>query len=237
MSLDDRHASRSSEWVSVHEAAALMGVSPATLRRWSDAGTIVAFTTPGGHRRFSRTAIAGLLPQAAASGSDRQQIDRLREAVWRAVQRAWREVAWARSIGALDEVALAAHGRRIVDGLVVALGQFDDGREPMRAARRSAWTCGATTARHGIGLRPTMEGALRLQASVVREVAATARRLDLDAATTSAWLETTNDAIQTLLGEAMRGHEQTVEALRAAGRRGHVGRPRATVGRPAPASP
>ena len=34
------------EWLTIHEASDLIGVSPATLRRWSDAGEIRAFTTP-----------------------------------------------------------------------------------------------------------------------------------------------------------------------------------------------
>src|SRR5205809_1333259 len=40
----------------------MLGVSPATMRRWSDAGRVRVFTTPGGHRRFSRTALERLLP-------------------------------------------------------------------------------------------------------------------------------------------------------------------------------
>lgn len=50
------------EWLTLRDACALVGVSPATLRRWSDNGDIRTFTTPGGHRRFSRSAILGLLP-------------------------------------------------------------------------------------------------------------------------------------------------------------------------------
>ena len=50
------------EWLTLSEACALVGVSPATLRRWSDNGDVRSFTTPGGHRRFSRSAILGLLP-------------------------------------------------------------------------------------------------------------------------------------------------------------------------------
>ncbi len=56
------------EWMSSREASSLMGVSPATLRRWSDAGRIRTFTTIGGHRRFSRTAIADLLAVDTAGG-------------------------------------------------------------------------------------------------------------------------------------------------------------------------
>ncbi len=54
------------QWLTLGEACALVGVSPATLRRWSDNGDVRAFTTPGGHRRFARSAILGLLPEPAA---------------------------------------------------------------------------------------------------------------------------------------------------------------------------
>ena len=49
-------------WLSVHEASAMLGVSPATLRRWSAAGEVEAFTTPGGHRRFALSTLQALLP-------------------------------------------------------------------------------------------------------------------------------------------------------------------------------
>jgi excisionase family DNA binding protein len=37
------------------EAARYIGVSLATIRRWTDAGHIHCYRTPGGQRRFSRT--------------------------------------------------------------------------------------------------------------------------------------------------------------------------------------
>lgn len=55
----DTHAP--SEWLTAQDAAALTGVSPATLRRWSDAGDVPTYTTPGGHRRFRRAAILALV--------------------------------------------------------------------------------------------------------------------------------------------------------------------------------
>jgi excisionase family DNA binding protein len=36
------------------EAASYLGVSVATVRRWSNAGKLVGARTPGGQRRFSR---------------------------------------------------------------------------------------------------------------------------------------------------------------------------------------
>jgi excisionase family DNA binding protein len=37
------------------QAALYLGVSLATIRRWTDAGHIACYRTPGGQRRFSRT--------------------------------------------------------------------------------------------------------------------------------------------------------------------------------------
>ncbi|MCX7690342.1 MerR family transcriptional regulator [Thermoflexus sp.] len=44
----------SGEWLSLKAAAAMLGVHPATLRAWADAGRIPSRRTAGGHRRFAR---------------------------------------------------------------------------------------------------------------------------------------------------------------------------------------
>jgi len=43
------------EWLSLQQAAKVLGIHPTTLRAWSDRGRITSQRTPGGHRRFSRT--------------------------------------------------------------------------------------------------------------------------------------------------------------------------------------
>ncbi len=42
------------EWVSLRQAADILGVHPATVRAWADRGDLAARRTPGGHRRFRR---------------------------------------------------------------------------------------------------------------------------------------------------------------------------------------
>lgn len=49
------------EWLTLREAAALLGVHPATLRQWADAGVVPSFRTPGGHRRFVRSDLEAFL--------------------------------------------------------------------------------------------------------------------------------------------------------------------------------
>lgn len=46
--------------LSLSDAAALLGVHPATLRRWADQGDVLVMVTPGGHRRFPRSEIERL---------------------------------------------------------------------------------------------------------------------------------------------------------------------------------
>lgn len=46
--------SDSSDWVSLGEAAAIIGVHPATIRNWAERGDLPFRRTPGGHRRFRR---------------------------------------------------------------------------------------------------------------------------------------------------------------------------------------
>lgn len=47
-----------SEWVSLGEAADLLGVHPTTVRHWADSGDLPSQRTPGGHRRFRRGDLA-----------------------------------------------------------------------------------------------------------------------------------------------------------------------------------
>ena len=39
--------------LNVSQAANFLGVSPASVRKWSDAGLLLAYRTPGGQRRYS----------------------------------------------------------------------------------------------------------------------------------------------------------------------------------------
>jgi len=51
------------------QAASYLGVSLATIRRWSDAGHISCYRTPGGQRRFSREQLDRFIGSLQRHGS------------------------------------------------------------------------------------------------------------------------------------------------------------------------
>jgi excisionase family DNA binding protein len=54
------------------QAALYLGVSLATIRRWTDAGHIGCYRTPGGQRRFSRAQLDGFIASMSQEGPAQQ---------------------------------------------------------------------------------------------------------------------------------------------------------------------
>jgi excisionase family DNA binding protein len=68
------------------EVAALFGVRPTTIARWAREGKLTPLYTPGGHRRYSRAGLRGLLgqepPEQAAERMIAEDAARLYEQGW-----------------------------------------------------------------------------------------------------------------------------------------------------------
>lgn len=56
---------RTERWLSIDEAARLLGVGQSTLRRWSDAGLVPVYRTAGGHRRYREADLLAVLKSEA----------------------------------------------------------------------------------------------------------------------------------------------------------------------------
>jgi excisionase family DNA binding protein len=56
------------------QAALYLGVSLATIRRWTDAGHISCYRTPGGQRRFSRAQLEEFISSMQDDGAAGQTI-------------------------------------------------------------------------------------------------------------------------------------------------------------------
>jgi excisionase family DNA binding protein len=203
----------SKEWISVHEASSLIGVSPATLRRWSDAGDIRAFTTPGGHRRFARSAILGLLP---ASRRERPNLERLGETPEHMIRVYRRHLAdtcfgvpWLGELAEADLKPFRQQGSKIARSL---LGVIDAATPEahvlaVEEAAGIAAEFGRMAARCRVDMRQTVEAFLRFRLPFLSELAAVARRRGLDTTEATELLETATEAIDLLISGLMAGHE------------------------------
>ena len=216
MSAQGTHDPSHQEWMSVNEASQMIGVSPATLRRWSDAGKIKAFTTPGGHRRFSRSAVLGILPADRAGRPNLEQLgetpERMTRIYRRELQHATQWAPWMDSIDEQDRTPLRDHGQRIMGALLV---YFDAVRPSERAAALatavdSAGTCGWIAGRIGLPLEATVEAFLQFRMPFIHELGGVARRRGFDTIETTVLMETATEAIDGLLKAAIRGHERAI---------------------------
>lgn len=57
-----------SDWLTLGQAARFLGVAQSTIRKWSDAGRVPAFYTPGGHRRYRRSDLETFLDRSGPGG-------------------------------------------------------------------------------------------------------------------------------------------------------------------------
>jgi len=201
----------------------VLGVSPATMRRWSDAGRLRVFTTPGGHRRFSRAALERLLPsdrsRRPAIGGAVLSPSRIARTYRRASREAAPELPWVLTLS--DEQRLLFRERGHV--LAASLLQHLDATRPEAAehhlaeAASSAAEYGNVAAGLGLSLSQTVEGFLRFRAPFHHELAVAARRRGFDTAEMTDLLETAERAMDRLLVATMTGH--TVATRRSARKR------------------
>ncbi|MBB1495559.1 helix-turn-helix domain-containing protein [Propioniciclava sp. MC1595] len=124
-------------WLSVQEASAMLGVSPATLRRWSANGEVEAFTTPGGHRRFSLSTLKALLQQGTGDVSRPGSLGESADRVVKVMRRHARAASNALPESVLDDgfrAEMASLGRDLTTLLLAHL----DAETPARSARAIA---------------------------------------------------------------------------------------------------
>ena len=174
-------------WLSVQEASAMLGVSPATLRRWSAAGEVEAFTTPGGHRRFALTTLRALLPHPSNAPARLSALGESPDRMVRVLRRRARAATthgggWLESLDSAAREDLRAYGRAVTTALVEHLDASS--REAALAALAAAEAAGAehgrTAGRHGAPLAELVAVFLHFRASFLAEIAAASVRHGLD---------------------------------------------------------
>jgi excisionase family DNA binding protein len=205
------HTAAATEWLTIREASALVGVSVATLRRWCDAGRVHVFTTPGGHRRFDRADVMELLPATVLPA----RLDGFADttaAIVAGYRRATRRFPYLprglRELPEGDLAALRQLGRRIVGALVETL-DAPPSEETAQCAEAStaAAACGQIARCSGLTLQDTLALFVRFRAPFLHELGAACRRRGLTGAAATALLERASDLMDRMLPAIVTGYE------------------------------
>ena len=205
-----------SPWLSLGQASRLLGITPATLRRWADQGQVAAFVTPGGHRRFPTAVIEGLVPRArtrrpalAGLGADPQRMAQAYRRARPAERQALAPAPWLAALGDAERADFRERGHRLL-GVVLELLDAPDRRQAagkLEEACIQARDYGVRAAAGGASLAETVELFLRFRSSFVGELAGIARRRRLDTREATALLLEAEGAMDRLLVALMTGHE------------------------------
>lgn len=226
-----RAVGQASDWLGLGEASQFLGVAPGTLRRWSDEGRVKVFTTPGGHRRYRRTALERLLPaetgerpSLARSGMTQT---RLARAYRQEARSAARHMPWLVELDDQQRAWFRDHGRRLAERLLAHLDARDpeSAEEHLAAATEEAAGYGQMAAGLRVSLSQAVEGFLQFRRPFLHELVLVARRRGFDTGATTDLIEAAERAMDALLVAAMAAHGGGASS----GRRGRTAAPQAPL--------
>lgn len=142
------------EWLSLREAADMLGMHPATVRLWADRNELPSRRTSGGHRRFRRSDIEARLRQEAEPKPN--------PAAQLLVQSILGRVRFAFTDGTLDTLPWYQHfdedarmayrqlGRRLLDLLLRAVNDHADKEGLLHEAIQLGTEYGSITRKSGV---------------------------------------------------------------------------------------
>jgi len=165
-------------WLSINAACAFLGVDQSTLRRWSDAGKVPVFRTPGGHRRYAEADLRRLVgdgPRAEERPRVGRQTltDRSLAAYEEDYLRGARDRRWFRAYGQATQEEHRRLGRRLVDLAVryaAVAPNAGDRASLLEEARQIGGRYGRAGAEHGLTPAETVEAFLYYRHPVVRSL-------------------------------------------------------------------
>ncbi len=150
-----------SEWVSLGEAAQIIGVHPATIRNWAEQGELPFRRTPGGHRRFRRSDLQQWLASHRVAKPTEAQV-----VVQTALGRTRLEIgnrsklenlAWYGQLSTEARETMRQQGLRLMDSLINHLAN-PDSDAGLQTARHVGQTYGTLLKGQGLVLSQALQG-------------------------------------------------------------------------------
>jgi excisionase family DNA binding protein len=162
----------SPRWLTLSQAAEILGVHATTLRRWADDGQIRCLRTPGGHRRFVEADLRAFLQARMGSVGPGASKELERTLVLQTRQEmastSSAETAWRSAFDEAERAARRVSGRRLV-GLAIQFTSRSTGREViLEEGRRIGRQYGRDAAERGLPLVDTTRAFLFFREALIR---------------------------------------------------------------------
>jgi excisionase family DNA binding protein len=200
--------------LSLGPASRLLGVDPDTLRRWADEGRIEAFTTAGGHRRFTRESIERILQARRHDATIRlASLGATTDRISRAYRRGYAEGTGESvrdAVPTADREAFREDGRALVAALLAHLDAVDDGERSFAEQDATAATdaLARRVADAGIPLDEAVSLFVAARRPFLEELGAIARRRSLDPDRLSAIYDRSSILLDQLLLQYVVSHRE-----------------------------
>jgi excisionase family DNA binding protein len=164
MKMDAAMSVIAGDWLTLKDAAGLLHIHQATLRRWADAGEMPHMVTPGGHRRFLRNDVL-----AFAAAHTVQSRSRSMPEAWatRAMEQARTELPaqagghWMQTMSAQTREQHRAIGRKLMALTLQFISSEDDNNAHLlHEARAVGREYGEANLQAGVSLSDSMQAAM-----------------------------------------------------------------------------
>jgi hypothetical protein len=175
-------ASGDDPWLALGAASRMVGVAPDTLRRWADSGRVESFVTPGGHRRFLRSALEAMMnaPRRHRYGVERLtgSAGTISGEVHRRMARGGGAPPWQARLTAEQRADFRRWGQRTFNLVLeyVAAGKRAERTLLLGEAEKMGALYGAEASRAGLSLAEAVEAFLFYRSPVLEAIAAHLRR-------------------------------------------------------------
>ncbi len=182
--MERSHADHKRRWLTLSDAAAILGVHEGTVRRWADAGALPSYRTPGGHRRFLSEDVVGFLGKRRASGGPNQELQVLETRVLRKAHEDITSHVHGQPWYAFYDESRSSRrretGQKLLAMLLHYTSRTDDGDVYLREAKAMMRDYGREAHMLGMSLHDTAQAYLFFRRSLINVVARGVQAADPD---------------------------------------------------------
>ncbi len=149
-------------WLTLKEAADLLGIHPATLRVWADEGAIPSFRTRGGHRRFAVEDVQAFLEKhtrgksALARREDQGIVTQALAVTRHRLPHARRGAAWYEAFDEATRERKRRQGRLLFSLALQYVSKPEERESILARARELGEQYGEESVRFGVSLVETL---------------------------------------------------------------------------------